>query len=386
MRVKDKPFGVFGGSYLPESLMPTVLKLKKAYYEAKDDPEFNYELKTLLQKYSGRQTPLYLAKNLTEIVGGAKIYLKREDLNHTGSHKINNVLGQLLLAKRMGFTKVMAETGAGQHGVATATGAALFSMECTVFMGKEDIERQRLNVKRMRLLGAKVVEVTSGSMTLKDATNEAIRSWSACAQDTFYCIGSVVGPSPYPEMVQHFQSVIGRECKAQYLEEEGKHPKAIVACVGGGSNAAGIFDSYIIEEDVELFGAEAGGEGLNTSFHGAAINKGRIGVIQGMKTYVLQDEAGNIQPAYSISAGLDYPGVGPLHAKLHESGRACYEAITDDEAKNAFLVLTKAEGIIPALESAHALALGMKVAKRYEREDGIVVLLSGRGDKDVDRI
>lgn len=385
MSVKERPFGVFGGTYLPESLMPTVLKLKDAYYEAKRDPDFNLELQTLLKTYSGRQTPLYLAKNLTEIAGGAKIYLKREDLNHTGSHKINNVLGQLLLAKRMGYTKVIAETGAGQHGVATATGAALFSMECTVYMGKEDIERQRLNVKRMRLLGAKVVEVTSGSMTLKDATNEAIRSWSACAQDTFYCIGSVVGPSPYPEMVQYFQSVIGRECKAQYLEYEDKHPKAIVACIGGGSNAAGIFDAYL-KEKVELFGAEAGGKGLDTRQHGAAINKGRIGVIQGMKTYVLQDDSGNIQPAYSISAGLDYPGVGPLHAKLHESGRACYEAINDLEAKKAFLVLTRAEGIIPALESAHAIALGMKVAKAYAKEEGIVILLSGRGDKDVDRI
>ncbi len=385
MGVKDKPFGIFGGTYLPESLMPTVHKLKEAFYEAKLDPSFQQELDELLSKYSGRETPLYLAKNLTEEVGGAKIYLKREDLNHTGSHKINNVLGQMLLAKRMGFSKVMAETGAGQHGVATATGAALFSMECTVFMGVEDIERQKLNVKRMKLLGAKVVEVKSGSGTLKDATNEAIRYWSACANDTYYCLGSVVGPAPYPEMVQHFQSVIGKECKAQYLEAEGRHPQAIVACVGGGSNAAGIFDAYL-DEDVDLFGAEAGGEGVNTDQHGASLSKGRVGVIQGMKTYVLQDPSGNIKPAYSISAGLDYPGVGPLHAHLHESGRASYEAIDDQEAKNAFMVLTKAEGIIPALESAHAIALGMKVAKRYDREEGIVILLSGRGDKDVERI
>ena len=384
MAKQDRPFGSFGGTYLPESLMPTVLRLKKAFQEVREDPSFLEELEGLLEKYSGRKTPLYLAKNLTEQVGGAKIYLKREDLNHTGSHKINNVLGQLLLAKRMGFTKVMAETGAGQHGVATATGAALFSMECTVFMGEEDVERQKLNVKRMKLLGATVVEVKSGSRTLKDATNEAIRYWSACADDTFYCIGSVVGPSPYPEMVQYFQSVIGRECKEQYLAEEGRHPQAIVACIGGGSNAAGIFDAYL-DEEVDLFGAEAGGEGLETGRHGAALSEGRVGMFQGMKTFLLQDPNGNIRPAHSISAGLDYPGVGPLHAYLQDTGRASYEAITDQEAQEAYMALARAEGIIPAMESAHAISLGMKVAKRYARDEGIVVLLSGRGDKDVER-
>ena len=385
MGMISKPFGDFGGAYLPESLMPAVLRVKEAFYEAKEDASFKHQLDELQKKYNGRETPLYFAKNLSNEVGGAKIFLKREDLNHTGSHKINNVLGQLLLARRMGFKKVMAETGAGQHGVATATGAALFSMECTIFMGEEDVRRQELNVKRMKLLGATVVEVKSGSKTLKDATNEAIRHWSACAKDTFYCIGSVVGPEPYPEMVQHFQSVIGKECKRQYQEDQHRHPQAVVACVGGGSNAAGIFDAYL-NEPVALYGAEAGGEGILSGRHGAALTQGRVGIIQGMRTYLLQDEHGNILPAHSISAGLDYPGVGPFHAYLKESGRAVYEPIEDEEAKSAFLMLSRLEGIIPALESAHAIALGMKVARRYDETSGIVILLSGRGDKDVERI
>jgi len=378
-------FGEYGGTFIPESLMSTVIELKKAFSEASQDGNFQRQLKMMLEHYSGRPTPLYFAENISNYVGGAKIYLKREDLNHTGSHKINNVLGQLLLAKRMGYKKVMAETGAGQHGVATATGAALFSMECVIFMGKKDVERQKMNVRRMVLLGAQVISVEAGSQTLKDATNEAIRHWSAHSEDTYYCIGSVVGPEPYPEMVQAFQSVIGKETKEQYQKMCGALPDAVVACVGGGSNAAGIFDAFL-DDKVALYGAEAGGMGMHTSFHGAAINQGRPGILQGMKTMVLQDQVGNILPAYSISAGLDYPGVGPLHAFLAETKRASYMAVTDDEAKNAFRILTEMEGIIPALESAHAIALGLDIAKTMGKHLGMVILLSGRGDKDLERV
>ncbi len=378
-------FGKFGGQYVPESLMNPLKAMEKAFKEAMEDESFLEEYRYYLKQYVGRPSPLYFASRLTEKYGKAKIYLKREDLNHTGAHKINNVLGQILLAKRMGKTKVIAETGAGQHGVATATGAALFGMECRVFMGKEDIERQSLNVFRMKLLGAEVVEVTSGTSTLKDATNEAIREWVRCAEDTFYIIGSVVGPHPYPTMVRDFQRIIGDETKEQILEQEGRLPNRIYACVGGGSNAIGIFHPFIDDKGVELIAAEAGGLGVATGKHAVVLSdevKAHIGVFQGMKTALLADGDGNIIPAHSISAGLDYPGIGPEHAHLNDTNRARYEVITDKEALDSFELLSQVEGIIPALESAHAVALAVKEIETTSKEDIIVINISGRGDKD----
>jgi tryptophan synthase beta chain len=382
----DRKFGEFGGQYVPETLMNALIELEDNYVKYMDDEDFIKEYKYYLKQYVGRPTPLYFAEKLTKELGGAKIYLKREDLNHTGAHKINNVLGQILLAKRMGKKKIIAETGAGQHGVATATGAALFGMECTVFMGEEDIERQRLNVFRMRLLGAKVEPVTSGTGTLKDATNEAIRYWVKAIEDTFYVIGSVVGPHPYPTMVRDFQRIIGDETKEQILEVEGRLPDTIIACVGGGSNAMGIFHPFVEDKEVKLQGIEAAGLGIETGQHGAAIIGGKVGVLHGMKTMLLQDEDGQITPAYSISAGLDYPGIGPEHSYLNSIKRVEYLNVTDDEAVEAFQYLSKVEGIIPALESAHALAYAMKAAPLYDKDKILVVNLSGRGDKDVEAI
>ena len=379
-------FGIHGGQYIPETLMNAVIELEEAYNHYKDDPEFNAELTELLNEYAGRPSRLYFASHMTEDLGGAKVYLKREDLNHTGAHKINNVIGQILLAKRMGKTKVIAETGAGQHGVATATGAALFNMECTVFMGAEDIERQKLNVFRMEMLGAKVQPVTSGSSTLKDATNEAIRTWAERAEDTFYIIGSAVGPHPYPKMVKEFQRVISKEARKQILEKEGRLPDVVMACVGGGSNSIGMFADFIDDKDVKLVGVEAGGLGIETGKHASAMALGEVGILHGMKTYLLQDKDGNIELAHSISAGLDYPGVGPEHAYLRDSGRAQYVSVTDDEAMQALLELCKLEGIIPAIESSHALAYAIKAAKTMEKDKIIVVCLSGRGDKDVNTV
>ncbi len=356
----------------------------KVYY--KNDPQFQAELDDLLENYAGRPSLLYEAKKMTKDLGGAKIYLKREDLNHTGAHKINNVLGQVLLAKKMGKTKVIAETGAGQHGVATATGAALFDMECTVYMGEEDIKRQALNVMRMEMLGAKVVSVQSGSNTLKDATNEAIRTWAKTAEDTFYVIGSAVGPYPYPKMVKEFQSVISREAKKQILETEGRLPDVVMACVGGGSNSIGMFADFIDEKDVKLVGVEAAGLGIETGKHASAMALGKPGVLHGMKSYLLQDDNGNVELAHSISAGLDYPGVGPEHAYLRDSGRAEYVSITDVEAMDALMELCRLEGIIPAIESAHAVAYAKKMAKTMKKDDIMIVCLSGRGDKDVNTI
>ncbi len=376
-------FGDFGGQFVPETLMNPLRELEGAYNRYKNDSEFKEELNSYLKEYVGRETPLYFAKSLTEKLGGAKIYLKREDLNHTGAHKINNVMGQLLLAKRMGKKKVIAETGAGQHGVATATGAALLGMECEVFMGKEDTERQRMNVVRMELLGAKVTPVTSGTATLKDATNEAIREWVARVEDTFYVIGSVVGPHPYPTMVRDFQKVIGEEARRQILEKEGKLPNAIIAPVGGGSNAMGIFYPFVEDEEVRLIGVEAAGEGVDTDKHAATITRGAEGIIHGMRTYLLQDDMGNITPAHSISAGLDYPGVGPEHAHLHKSRRGEYLAITDEEALEGFQLLSRCEGIIPALESAHAVAQAAKTAPQMKKDEIVIINLSGRGDKDI---
>lgn len=386
-------YGEFGGQYVAESLMNTLEELDAAFEEAVRDPEFLKEYHYYLKQYVGRETPLYYAKRLSEAYG-AKIYLKREDLNHTGAHKINNVIGQLLLAKRMGKTKVIAETGAGQHGVATATGAALFDMECTVYMGAEDIKRQALNVMRMEMLGAKVVSVTSGSNTLKDATNEAIRTWAKTAEDTFYVIGSAVGPYPYPKMVKEFQSVISREAKKQILEAEGRLPDVVMACVGGGSNSIGMFADFIEEKDVKLIGVEAAGKGIGTGEHASAMALGEPGVLHGMRSYLLQDEDGNVQLAHSISAGLDYPGVGPEHAYLKDSGRAVYTSATDVEAMDALMELCKIEGIIPAIESAHAIAYARKYAAKLKetlgeekaKEQIMVVCLSGRGDKDVNTI
>ena len=363
--------------------MNAVLELERAYTKYKNDPEFLQELQALYRDYANRPSLLYYAEKMTKDLGGAKIYLKREDLNHTGSHKINNVLGQCLLAKKMGKKRVIAETGAGQHGVATATVAALMGMECVVYMGKEDTERQALNVFRMELLGAKVVTVTSGTMTLKDAVNEALRVWTANVLDTFYVLGSVMGPHPYPEMVRDFQAVIGKEVKAQILEKEGKLPDVVMACVGGGSNAMGLFYDFIPDEKVKLVGVEAAGRGVNTAETAATIARGSEGIFHGMKSYFLQDEDGQIAPVYSISAGLDYPGIGPEHAHLHDIGRAEYVSATDDESVEAFTYLSKMEGIIPAIESAHALAYAMKLAPTMDKEKIIVVNLSGRGDKDV---
>lgn len=378
-------YGQFGGQYVSESLMNTLQEVDEAFEAAIKDPEFIKEYHYYLKQYVGRETPLYFAENLSKKYG-TRIYLKREDLNHTGAHKINNVIGQILLAKRMGKKKVIAETGAGQHGVATATGAALFGMECTVFMGSEDIERQRLNVLRMEMLGAKVVPVTSGSNTLKDATNEAIRTWAKTAEDTFYIIGSAVGPYPYPKMVKEFQSCISREAKKQFAEQVGGLPDAVVACVGGGSNSIGMFADFIDDKDVKLVGVEAAGLGIETGKHASAMALGNPGVLHGMCSYLLQDDDGNIQLAHSISAGLDYPGVGPEHAYLRDTGRVEYVSITDKEAMDALLELCKVEGIIPAIESAHAMAYVFKMAQEMNENQSIVMCLSGRGDKDVNTI
>lgn len=375
-------FGVHGGQYIPETLMNAVIELEKAYNYYKNDPEFNHELTELLNNYAGRPSLLYYAEKLTRELGGAKIYLKREDLNHTGSHKINNVLGQALLAKKMGKTRLIAETGAGQHGVATATAAALLDMDCVVFMGEEDTKRQALNVYRMKLLGAEVIPVKTGTATLKDAVSEAMREWTARIDDTHYCLGSVMGPHPFPIIVRDFQAVISRESRAQILEAEGKLPDAVIACVGGGSNSIGSFYHYIPDEGVRLIGCEAAGRGIDTFETAATMNTGEIGIFHGMKSYFCQDEYGQIAPVYSISAGLDYPGVGPEHAYLHDIGRAEYVPITDDEAVNAFEYLSRVEGIIPAIESAHAIAYAMKLAPTMDKEKIIIVTISGRGDKD----
>ena len=382
VRKMERKFGEFGGQYVAETMMNPLLELERAYEKAKNDPDFIAEYKYYLKEYVGRETPLFYAKKLTEKLGGAKIYLKREDLNHTGAHKINNVLGQILLAKRMGKKKIIAETGAGQHGVATATGAALFGLECEVFMGAEDMERQKINVFRMELLGAKVTCVTSGTATLKDATNEAIRQWIQRIEDTFYIIGSVVGPHPYPTMVRDFQKIIGEETKIQILKAEGRLPDAIIACVGGGSNAMGMFYDFIKDEGVKLYGVEAGGLGIETNKHAAAF-AGKVGVIHGMKTYMLCDEEGNITPAHSVSAGLDYPGVGPEHAHLFDIKRVKYDSVTDTEALEGFKLLTLEEGIIPALESAHAIAFATKLAPTMGKDEILVINISGRGDKDI---
>ncbi|CAH2213826.1 tryptophan synthase subunit beta [Tepidibacter aestuarii] len=382
-----KRFGKFGGQFVPETLMNALIELEREYIRAKEDEKFQNEYKYYVKEYSGRPTPLYFAKNLTEKLGGGKIYLKREDLNHTGAHKINNVIGQVLLARRMGKKRIIAETGAGQHGVATATICAMFGLECEVYMGEEDIERQSLNVFKMRLLGAKVNSVASGTGTLKDATNEAIRDWVTNVENTFYVIGSVVGPHPYPTMVRDFQRIIGDEVKEQIFQKEGRNPDYLIACVGGGSNAMGLFYPFVAQEkDIKIYGVEAGGLGVDTDKHAATISKGSIGVIHGMMTYLLQDEYGQITPVHSISAGLDYPGIGPEHAYYHSIGRVKYEAINDDEAVNAFQYLTKVEGIIPALESSHAVAYLMKLAPNTKKDDIIVLNLSGRGDKDVNTI
>jgi tryptophan synthase beta chain len=379
-------FGIFGGRFVPETLMKAVIELNNAYETAKKDPTFQAEIARLLKEYVGRETPLYLAENLTKHAGGATIYLKREDLNHTGAHKINNAIGQALLAVRMGKRRIVAETGAGQHGVATATVCALLNLDCIIFMGEEDIKRQALNVFRMELLGAKVVGVSSGSATLKDAVNEALRYWVANVDDTHYLLGSVMGPHPFPVMVRDFQTVIGKETKEQFLAREGSLPDAVVACIGGGSNAMGMFYPFIEDEGVRLYGVEAAGAGVETDFHAASLTKGRPGVLHGALMYLLQSEDGQIQEAHSISAGLDYPGVGPEHSFLKDSGRANYVSITDHEALDAFLLLSKLEGIIPALESAHAVAYAIKLAGEMENSESIVVCLSGRGDKDVDTV
>ena len=376
-------FGVHGGQYIPETLMNAVIELEEAYNYYKKDPAFNRELTELFNEYAGRPSLLYYAEKMTKDLGGAKVYLKREDLNHTGSHKINNVLGQVLLAKRMGKTRVIAETGAGQHGVATATAAALMGMECEIFMGKEDTDRQALNVYRMELLGAKVHPVTSGTMTLKDAVNETMREWVSRVEDTHYVLGSVMGPHPFPMMVRDFQSVISKEARAQILEKEGKLPAAVLACVGGGSNAMGMFYNFIPDASVRLIGCEAAGRGIHTGQHAATIATGTLGVFHGMKSYFCQDDQGQIAPVYSISAGLDYPGIGPEHAHLHDIGRAEYVPITDDEAVSAFEYLARTEGIICAIESAHAVAYARKLAPTMEKDQSIIVCLSGRGDKDV---
>ena len=376
-------YGIHGGQYIPETLMHAVIELEKAYEYYKNDPQFNKELQELFHEYANRPSLLYYAEKMTKDLGGAKIYLKREELNHTGSHKINNVLGQVLLAKKMGKKRVLAETGAGQHGVATATAAALMDMECTVYMGREDTERQALNVFRMELLGAKVVAVESGTKTLKDAVNEALRQWTANVNDTYYVLGSVMGPHPYPEMVRDFQSVIGKEVKAQMLEKEGRLPDVVMACVGGGSNAMGLFYDFIPDKEVQLIGVEAAGRGVNTAQTAATIARGSLGIFHGMKSYFLQDEYGQIAPVYSISAGLDYPGIGPEHAALYDSGRAQYVSSTDDEAVAAFSYLSRTEGIIPAIESAHAIAYAQKLAPALPKDKIIVVNVSGRGDKDV---
>ncbi|MEW9698979.1 tryptophan synthase subunit beta [Paenibacillus sp. SI8] len=379
-------FGKFGGRYVPETLMNALIELEEAYEKYKDDPEFIAEVRYLQKQYSGRPTPLYYAERLTEKLGGAKIYLKREDLNHTGAHKINNTIGQAVLAKRMGKKKVIAETGAGQHGVASATVAALLGFECKVFMGEEDTKRQALNVFRMKLLGSEVIPVTSGTRTLKDACNETLRYWVSHVEDTYYILGSVTGPHPYPMMVRDFQRVIGDESREQILEAEGRLPDAVVACVGGGSNAMGIFYPFVQDTSVKLIGVEAAGRGVDTEEHAATMTKGTPGVFQGSMSYLLQDEYGQVQPAHSISAGLDYPGIGPEHSYLKDIERAKYVPITDQEALDALQLLSRTEGIIPALESAHAIAETVKLAPTMSKDQIIVVSLSGRGDKDVDAI
>jgi tryptophan synthase beta chain len=379
-------FGSFGGRFVPETLMYALEELEEEYQKVKEDPSFWQELEYYLREFAGRPTPLYFARNLTEYAGGAKIYIKREDLLHTGAHKINNTLGQALLAKRMGKNRIIAETGAGQHGVATATACALLGLECVVYMGEEDAQRQRLNVFRMKLLGAEVRVVKSGSRTLKDAINEALRDWVANVETTHYIIGSVVGPHPFPMMVRDFQSVIGKEAKAQILEKEGKLPKAVVACVGGGSNAMGIFYPFVEDEGVRLVGVEAGGLGLETGKHSASINAGRVGILHGMKSFFLQDEEGQILTTHSISAGLDYPGVGPEHAYLFESGRAEYVYATDQEALEGFKLLSRLEGIIPALEPAHAVLKVVEIAGKLSKDDIVIFNLSGRGDKDMETV
>lgn len=376
-------FGIHGGQYIPETLMNEVIHLEEQYEYYKNDPEFNRELDDLLKNYAGRPSLLYYAEKMTKDLGGAKIYLKREDLNHTGSHKINNVLGQVLLAKKMGKTRVIAETGAGQHGVACATAAALLGLECEIFMGKEDTDRQALNVYRMRLLGAKVHPVTTGTQTLKDAVNEAMREWTNRVSDTLYVLGSVMGPHPFPTIVRDFQSVISKEAKEQILEKEGKLPAAVLACVGGGSNSMGMFYNFIEDKDVKLIGCEAAGKGVDTQLHAATIAKGSLGVFHGMKSYFCQDKYGQIAPVYSISAGLDYPGIGPEHAYLHDIGRAQYVPVTDEEAVQAFEYLARTEGIICAIESAHAVAYARKLAPTMSKDECMIICLSGRGDKDV---
>lgn len=375
-------FGIHGGQYIPETLMNSVIELEKAYSYYKNDPQFQAEFSALLDEYAGRPSRLYYAKKLTEALDGAKIYLKREDLNHTGAHKINNVLGQALLAKKMGKTRLIAETGAGQHGVATATAAALMGMECVIFMGEEDTKRQALNVYRMRLLGAEVIPVTSGTATLKDAVSEAMGEWCKRIEDTHYCLGSVMGPHPFPTIVRDFQAVISREIKAQILEKEGRLPDAVLACVGGGSNAIGTFYHFIDDTNVRLIGCEAAGRGIDTFETAATINTGKLGIFHGMKSYFCQDEYGQIAPVYSISAGLDYPGIGPEHAHLYDIGRAEYVPVTDDEAVDAFEYLSRTEGIIPAIESAHAIAYGLKLAPTMNKDQIMVITVSGRGDKD----
>lgn len=376
-------FGIHGGQFLPETLMNAVIELEKAYYHFKQDADFQAELQDLLNNYAGRPSLLYYAEKMTRDLGGARVYLKREDLNHTGSHKINNVLGQVLLAKRMGKTRVIAETGAGQHGVATATAAALLGLQCEIYMGKEDTERQALNVYRMELLGATVHEVTSGTQTLKDAVNETMREWTARVEDTHYVLGSVMGPHPFPTIVRDFQSIIGREVKQQMLQKEGRLPDVLLACVGGGSNAMGLFYDFIDDPAVCMIGCEAGGLGIDTDKNAATMTTGSIGVFHGMKSYFCQDEYGQIAPVYSISAGLDYPGIGPEHANLRDMGRAEYVAVTDEEAVEAFEYLSRTEGIIPAIESAHAVAYARKLAPTMDKEKIMVINLSGRGDKDV---
>lgn len=382
MKDKNGRFGIHGGQYIPETLMNAVIELEKAYNHYKNDPDFQQELSSLFNDYAGRPSRLYYAGKMTKDLGGAKIYLKREDLNHTGSHKINNVLGQALLAKKMGKTRLIAETGAGQHGVATATAAALLNMECVVFMGREDTKRQALNVYRMKLLGAEVVPVDTGTATLKDAVSEAMREWTSRIDDTHYCLGSVMGPHPFPTIVRDFQSVISKEIKDQLQEKEGRLPDAVIACVGGGSNAMGSFYHFIEDSGVRLIGCEAAGRGIDTFETAATVSTGKVGIFHGMKSYFCQDKYGQIAPVYSISAGLDYPGIGPEHAYLHDIGRAEYVPVTDEEAVNAFEYLSRTEGIIPAIESAHAVAYAIKLAPAMERDKIIVITISGRGDKD----
>lgn len=378
-------YGEFGGQYVPQNLKEKLNEIGKEFEKARKDQSFRKEYLYYLKQYVGRPSPLYLAENLTKYAGGAKIYLKREDLNHTGAHKINNAIGQILLAKKMGKTHIIAETGAGQHGVATATVCSLFNVKCTIFMGREDIIRQKVNVEKMKLLGASVREVTRGEGTLKEAVDEAFE-YLLDNQDAFYLIGSAVGPAPYPEMVKYFQKIIGEEAKKQILEQEGKMPKALVACVGGGSNSIGLFGDFLKEKHIEIYGVEGAGKGLETGKHAVAMQTNSIGILHGMKTFIMQDENGEVKEAYSISAGLDYPGIGPEHAFLGSTGRVKYDSVTDNEAVEAFKILSRTEGIIPALESSHAIAYALKIAKTYSKEDSIIVNLSGRGDKDVETI